>query len=116
MTVGPGELLAVGFEGTELPEAIAELSASRGLGGIVLFARNCPTLDAVLALTGGARALGPDLLVLVDHEGGRVHRMPPPFTRFPSAGRWVARGTPFWPGRSRGRWPASCAPRDSTPG
>jgi beta-N-acetylhexosaminidase len=94
VTVGAGELLAVGFEGTELPEAIVELSASRGLGGIVLFARNCPTLDIVLALTAAARALGPDVLVLVDHEGGRVHRMPAPFTRFPPAGTIGRTGDP----------------------
>ena len=94
MTGGAGELLAVGFEGTALPEAIVELSASSGLGGIVLFARNCPTLDAVLTLTGAARALGPDVLVLVDHEGGRVHRLPPPFTRFPPAGTVGRAGDP----------------------
>jgi len=94
VTGGAGELLAVGFEGTALPEAIVELSASSGLGGIVLFARNCPTLDAVLTLTGAARALGPDVLVLVDHEGGRVHRMPPPFTRFPPAGMVGRTGDP----------------------
>ena len=76
MTLGPGELLAVGFEGTALPEDVLALAADAGLGGIVLFTRNCPTLDAVLALTGAARTLGPDVLVLVDHEGGRVHRLP----------------------------------------
>jgi beta-N-acetylhexosaminidase len=91
---GAGELLAVGFEGTELPEAIAELAAGTGLGGVVLFARNCPSLDAVLALTDAARALGPDVLVLVDHEGGRVHRFPPPFTHFPPAATVGRTGEP----------------------
>src|SRR5207245_1608977 len=37
----------------------------------------------ILALTAAARKLGPDVLILVDHEGGRVHRLPTPFTRFP---------------------------------
>jgi beta-N-acetylhexosaminidase len=91
---GGGELLALGFEGTELPEAIAVLAAESGLGGIVLFARNCPNLDAVLGLTAAARALGPDVLVLVDHEGGRVHRLPPPFTRFPPAATIGRMGDP----------------------
>lgn len=85
MTSGPGELLAVGFEGTTLPEDVSSLAGEGGLGGIVLFARNCPDLEAVLSLTAAARRLGPDVLVLVDHEGGRVHRLPPPFTRFPPA-------------------------------
>ena len=81
----PGDALAVGFDGVALPEDIVALAEETGLGGVVLFARNCPSLEVVLALTAAARALGPDLLILVDHEGGRVHRLPPPFTRFPSA-------------------------------
>ena len=89
-----GELLALGFEGVALPEDIADLAAEAGLGGIVLFARNCPTLDAVLTLTAAARGLGPDVLVLVDHEGGRVHRLPPPFTRFPPAATVGRTGDP----------------------
>ena len=94
MSVGAGQLLALGFEGTELPEAIAGLAAESGLGGIVLFARNCPTLDTVLNLTSAARTLSPDGLVLVDHEGGRVHRLPPPFTRFPPAATIGRTGDP----------------------
>jgi beta-N-acetylhexosaminidase len=82
---GPGEVLALGFEGTTVPESISALADEAGLGGIVLFNRNCPDLETVLALTGAARRLGPDLLVLADHEGGRVHRLPPPFTHFPPA-------------------------------
>jgi beta-N-acetylhexosaminidase len=94
MTVRAGELLAIGFEGAALPDAIAALAAGSGLGGIVLFARNCPSIETVLALTGAARALGPDVLVLVDHEGGRVHRLPPPFTRFPPAATIGRTGDP----------------------
>jgi beta-N-acetylhexosaminidase len=94
MSGGAGELLALGFEGTELPRSIAALAAESGLGGIVLFRRNCPSLDAVLGLTAAARALGPDVLVLVDHEGGRVHRLPPPFTHFPPAATIGRTGEP----------------------
>jgi beta-N-acetylhexosaminidase len=83
--VGAGSALGVGFEGTRIPDDVLALGEQDGLGGIILFDRNCPTLDAVLSLTAAARALGPDVLVMVDHEGGRVHRLPPPFTRFPPA-------------------------------
>src|SRR5207247_2355111 len=38
--------------------------------------------------------LGPDVLVLLDHEGGRVHRLPPPFTRFPPAAAVGRSGDP----------------------
>jgi beta-N-acetylhexosaminidase len=84
----------VGFEGTALPEAVSRLADEAGLGGIVLFARNCPDLDTVVALTESARRLGPDVLILLDHEGGRVHRLPPPFTRFPSAAAVGRAGDP----------------------
>ncbi len=80
---GPGHALAVGFEGTQIPDDLAALAEQAGLGGVILFARNCPRLETVLALTAAARKLSPDILVMVDHEGGPVHRLPPPFTRFP---------------------------------
>ena len=83
MTSRSGRALAVGFEGARIPDDVVALAENAGLGGVVLFARNCPSLEVVLALTAAARKLGPDVLVLVDHEGGRVHRLPPPFTRFP---------------------------------
>src|SRR2546425_6695412 len=83
MKTGAGHALAVGSEGPAIPDDLAALAERSGLGGVILFARNCPSLETVLALTAAARRLGPDVLVLVDHEGGLVHRLPPPFTRFP---------------------------------
>jgi beta-N-acetylhexosaminidase len=91
---GPGEVLALGFEGTTLPDAISAVADEAGLGGIVLFTRNCPDLETVLALTGASRRLGPDVLILADHEGGRVHRLPPPFTHFPAAATIGRTGDP----------------------
>src|SRR5256712_7880937 len=85
MATGPGHALGVGFDGTAIPDDFGVLAERSGLGGVGLFARNCPSLEAVLSLTAAARRLGPDVLVLVDHEGGRVHRLPPPFTHFPPA-------------------------------
>src|SRR5947208_12369234 len=66
--MGPGRALAVGFEGTRVPDDLVALAEHAGLGGVVLFARNCPNLETVLALTAAARKLGPDVLVLVDHR------------------------------------------------
>jgi beta-N-acetylhexosaminidase len=91
---GAGYLLGVGFDGTRLPDEVAALAERSGLGGVVLFTRNCPSLETVLSLTAQARALDPDLLVMVDHEGGRVHRLPPPFTRFPPAAAVGRSGDP----------------------
>src|SRR2546427_13128788 len=83
MKIGPGHALAVVFEGTAIPDDLVALAEQSGLGGVILFVRNCPRLETVLALTAAARRLRPDVLVMVDHEGGRVHRLPPPFTRLP---------------------------------
>jgi beta-N-acetylhexosaminidase len=79
----PGQALAIGFDGTQIPDDVVALAERAGLGGVILFTRNCPSLEVVLALTEAARKLDPELLVMVDHEGGRVHRLPPPFVRFP---------------------------------
>ncbi|MCB1519365.1 MAG: beta-N-acetylhexosaminidase [Hyphomicrobiaceae bacterium] len=58
------------------------LAAARPLG-IILFARNCVTLDQIRRLVAEARAAigDDDALVLIDQEGGRVQRLRPPLGR-----------------------------------
>jgi beta-N-acetylhexosaminidase len=43
-------------------------------GGLILFARNWQDRRQLTTLTAEAKALRPDLLICVDHEGGRVQR------------------------------------------
>ncbi len=43
-------------------------------GGLVLFARNWVDRPQLTALTTEVKAIRPDLLICVDHEGGRVQR------------------------------------------
>ena len=43
-------------------------------GGLILFARNWHDRRQLTELTAEAKALRPDLLICVDHEGGRVQR------------------------------------------
>ncbi|MFI4931746.1 MAG: beta-N-acetylhexosaminidase [Burkholderiales bacterium] len=43
-------------------------------GGLILFARNWRDRKQLAELTAEAKALRPDLLICVDHEGGRVQR------------------------------------------
>ena len=44
------------------------------VGGIILFARNWRDRAQLIALCSGVKKVRPDLLICVDHEGGRVQR------------------------------------------
>jgi beta-N-acetylhexosaminidase len=70
-------------------------------GGLILFARNWQDRRQLTALCAEIKALRPDLLICVDHEGGRVQRFRsdgfthlPPMRRFGE--QWFAddRGAP----------------------
>jgi beta-N-acetylhexosaminidase len=54
-------------------------------GAVILFRRNAGTPAQVAALTAQLHALPSRPLVAIDHEGGRVMRLGPPFTQFPAA-------------------------------
>lgn len=71
-----------GLAGTELdPREAAVLRAARPCG-VILFARNVADPAQVRRLSGAARsAVGFDILVLIDQEGGRVRRLTPPHWR-----------------------------------
>ena len=82
-----GQLFMVGFEGTDLSqEFIAWLKEFRP-GGVILFSRNLIDPDQIFALTQSLQEQTEELplLIAIDQEGGRVSRLPPPFTIFPSA-------------------------------
>ncbi|AOS98228.1 Beta-hexosaminidase A precursor [Microbulbifer aggregans] len=67
---------------TELPAALGQMISDTGIGGIILFADNLESADQIIALNSDLQAaatsshLGSPLLIGIDQEGGRVHRLP----------------------------------------
>ncbi|HEU4349385.1 MAG TPA: glycoside hydrolase family 3 N-terminal domain-containing protein [Actinoplanes sp.] len=67
-------VLLPGFAGTTAPDWVRRRVAG-GLGGVVLFARNCASAPQVAALTAALAAERPGVVVATDEEGGDVTRL-----------------------------------------
>ena len=92
----PGQLLFAGFEGTEVPDDLAELIAAGRVGGAILFARNVCDPEQVSALVAALHAHAPKnapLTVCIDQEGGRVQRLRAPWTEWPPLRQIGAKGS-----------------------
>ncbi len=92
--------MCVGFHGQTVSDELADM-LDRGVGGVILFARNVGDRDQVreLCLEIKRRSNGP-VYIGVDQEGGRVQRLTQGFTAVPpmrdvgqeglaSVGRWA---------------------------
>jgi len=81
-----GARLAVGFPGTEATEELIAHVRAIQAQSLVVFARNFQSSDQFRRLLARLNeALGRRLLVMVDHEGGRVVRFAQGMTQFPDA-------------------------------
>ena len=90
--------LLIDVSGLVLSAADRRRLAHPLVGGVTLFARNWSNRAQLCALTEAIKAVRGDLLICVDHEGGRVQRFRTDgFTQLPSMARlgsiWTDDGT-----------------------
>ncbi|MCX7977742.1 MAG: beta-N-acetylhexosaminidase [Bdellovibrionaceae bacterium] len=82
-----GQLMIIGISGSALTEEEKSFIVSNDIGGVVLFGRNLIEPRQVWELCESLRSLNPQLsaplFIGIDMEGGRVHRLKPPFTQWP---------------------------------
>jgi len=90
-----------GLEGPQLTAREAAVLRQARPCGVILFARNAVDPDQLRRLTEAATAaVGEQILVLVDQEGGRVQRLRPPQWRALPAAAAYARAFARDPGRA----------------
>ena len=87
-TLGP---VMVDIEGLAVTSTEFDRLRHPAAGGIILFRRNYESPEQIIDLVRNIRSARPDLLIAVDHEGGRVQRFRDGFTRLPPASRYAAK-------------------------
>lgn len=85
-----GQLLVVGFDGTEINDHMREIITKYHAGNIILFERNCKTPEQVFKLIQDLQKLamesnGVPLFVTIDQENGIVTRIYDGITVFPGS-------------------------------
>lgn len=78
-----GRVLMVGVPGPELDETTRSTLTRLHAGGVILFRRNVGDPGRLATLCRELHELPAHPLIGIDHEGGRVLRVGPPFTAFP---------------------------------
>lgn len=76
--------LITDIDGVELSDLDKEVLQHPKLGGLIFFSRNYESYEQLIDLVRCIRELRPELLLTVDHEGGRVQRFREGFSRIPA--------------------------------
>ncbi len=82
-----GQMIMIGLKGEELTWEEKRLFKDYPFGGFILFSHNLREPKQILELCRSLWEKKKELppFIAIDQEGGRVHRLPPPFTHFPPA-------------------------------
>ena len=76
--------LMIDIQGLFLSDEDINLLKSPHVGGIILFERNFKSRQQLESLCSSIRSVKQNILIAVDHEGGRVQRFKKEFTQIPS--------------------------------
>lgn len=84
-----GQLIIVGFEGTNINEEVIKYIEDFKVGGFILFSRNIVDENQTLELLNDLKEANSNndipLFLSIDEEGGRVSRLPKSFVKLPEA-------------------------------
>jgi len=82
-----GQMFIVGLQGDALAREEMAIIERYPFGGFILFSHNCCEPAQILCLCRALWQTGNTHppFIAIDQEGGRVHRLPKPFTHFPPA-------------------------------
>lgn len=90
--MNPARHIIAALDGTQVTKEIKQLVLKEHVLGFTLFKWNMESCEQVLELNRELQALarqaGHPLILAVDHEGGSVFRLPPPFQALPDMRRW----------------------------
>lgn len=81
LILGP---LMLDVEGLALTESEKNMLANPLVGGLILFSRNYVSPQQLTKLITEVRSISPNIVIAVDHEGGRVQRFKDGFTLIPA--------------------------------
>ncbi len=84
-----GQMFLVGCQAETLSNQERLLVEEYQFAGVILFTRNCAEAAQIVALNRTIWESFDPLppFIAIDQEGGRVYRLPAPFSHFPAAGR-----------------------------
>ena len=72
------------LKSTQLDQVEREVLQHPNVGGLIYFSRNFEDVEQITDLSRQVREIRPEILIAVDHEGGRVQRFREGFTHIPA--------------------------------